>query len=183
MKRRWRKIGPKAMVVLSMLLAGCSSTSPESPGCQEPEDGEALVDLLYDQVQSERDKKGLPPLVLNDRLCAAAEQHACAMIDGGFFAHIDPETDSSPGQRAYEKGYAYLSIGENLAAGQQSVEEVVEQWMDSPGHQANILGPNWRATGIAVRAGGEYGMYWIQLFADPVDFGELEPLGVAAFSP
>ena len=63
--------------------------------------------------------------------------------------------------------YAFYAIGENLAAGQQTPAEVMKVWMDSPAHRDIILDPNWTEVGIAVRVGGEYEIYWVQLFGRP----------------
>jgi uncharacterized protein YkwD len=173
-------------IAVGLIVAGCSSTSSSlyvrtpdaeddektsttSLRCQIPDNEDELVIVLFERIQHERETEGLPPLVLDDTLSIVAEQYACKMVDDGFFDHVDPETQSSPGQRVTEAGYSFVSVGENLAAGQRTVEDVVEQWMESDGHRANILGVAWRETGIAVRTGGEYGVYWVQIFADPLD--------------
>jgi uncharacterized protein YkwD len=136
------------------------------------------VVVLFERIQTEREIEGLPPLVLNETLSAVAESYACKMADQGFFDHIDPETKSSPGQRVTEAGYEFISVGENLAAGQRSVDDVIEQWMDSEGHRANILGTAWRETGIGVRLGGDFGVYWVQVFADPLEMDEVAAHGL-----
>jgi uncharacterized protein YkwD len=170
--------------LLPLLLAGCSSTSPggsirpagddrdskggaESYECTSPANVDDLTAELVDQIQLERDREGLPPLAPDETLCSVAAEYACRMIEGDFFAHTDPQTQSTPGSRVTAGGYAFYAVGENLAAGQRTVAEVVEQWMESPAHRANILDETWRATGVAVRTGGEYGVYWIQVFTDP----------------
>jgi len=97
------------------------------------------------------------------------------MINGGFFSHVDPETGSSPGLRVLEAGYDFLTVGENLAAGQRTVDEVLQQWMSSQGHRDNILDATWRETGISVRMGGPHGVYWVQVFADPIELDAVPP--------
>jgi uncharacterized protein YkwD len=183
------------LLTLALAVVGCSSTStvqvrlPETDDdedkeittalhCQSPENEEHLVTVLFERIQTEREVEGLPPLVLNDTLNEVAETYACKMADEGFFDHIDPETKSSPGQRVTESGYEFISVGENLAAGQRSVDDVIEQWMASAGHRANILGTAWRETGIGVRLGGDFGVYWVQVFADPL---EMEEVGAHGF--
>jgi uncharacterized protein YkwD len=186
---------------MACFAVGCSSTvpgsyvrSPEEENdtalassgesqCVVPENVDGVVEYLADRIQAERDRAGLAPLLVNPTLNAVADEYACRMIDAGFFAHVDPATDASPGQRVLEAGYSFLTVGENLAAGQRTVDEVVQQWMDSEGHRENILGPNWRETGISVRLGGEYGVYWVQVFADPLKFGNTLPLPWAATAP
>jgi uncharacterized protein YkwD len=182
------------------LLAGCTSTAPadevqppppeeSSKGgvdmyqCQIPLNEDILKAHLFEQIQHERDQAGLPPLVEDETLCLVAEEHACEMIEGEFFAHIDPYTDSNPGQRVTISGYEFILVGENLAAGQRRVSDVVHQWMASESHRAIILGEAWRETGIAVRAGGEHYVSWVQIFADPVDFDEQDYDELLASTP
>jgi uncharacterized protein YkwD len=149
--------------------------------CLLPLNEDGLVDEIFDRIQMERDKFGLPPLVMDQTLCDVADEYACTMVEGGFFAHDDPSTGLGPGARVTASGYVFISIGENLAAGQRTPADVVAQWMESASHRDNILGPTWRETGIAVRMGGDYGVYWVQIFADPADFGE-PALADAAYS-
>jgi uncharacterized protein YkwD len=73
--------------------------------------------------------------------------------------------------------YLFYSIGENLAAGQQTPVEVMRVWLSSPSHREIILDPRWKEVGVAVRSGGEYGLYWVQEFADPAP---IEALTVAS---
>ncbi len=89
------------------------------------------------------------------------------MIEEGFFAH-ESEDGAGPGQRAINGGYVFLAIGENLAGGQSSPEQAMVDWMASTeGHRENILAHQWREIGIAVRTGGEFGVYWVQEFGNP----------------
>lgn len=90
------------------------------------------------------------------------------MIDGEFFAHTNPMTGEGPGERAVRAGYSFVSLGENLAAGQRTAEKALDDWMNSStGHRENILHPMWTEIGVAVRLGGEHGVYWVQEFGDP----------------
>lgn len=181
------------VALLAGVVVGCSSTAPGSyvrppdegddeahasaagSACVTPENVDGVVEYLAARIQAERDREGLAPLLLNPTLNAVADEYACRMISGEFFSHVDPETDSSPGQRVLEAGYDFLTVGENLAAGQRTVDEVLQQWMNSEGHRENILGANWHETGISVRMGGQYGVYWVQIFADPIQFGATPP--------
>jgi uncharacterized protein YkwD len=58
-------------------------------------------------------------------------------------------------------------IGENLAAGQTSPEQVVTQWMNSPGHRENMLQERFTEVGVGLREGGDYGLYWVLEFGYP----------------
>jgi uncharacterized protein YkwD len=111
-------------------------------------------------------------LQLDPLLSAVADAFACEMIEDGFLAHSNPVRKLSPGERLTTAGYIYYAMGENLAAGQTTAAEVVHDWLKSESHRDNILSPDWREVGIAVRHGGKYGWYWVQEFADPLHFTE-----------
>ena len=201
MRRRRTVSGLVGLGLLSLVAAGCSSTSSggsvlpasddrgtkepsETSQCAQPVNPDAVTAELVEQIQLERDREGLSALMLDETLCSVAAEYACRMIEGDFFAHVDPQTESTPGSRVTASGYEFYAVGENLAAGQETVTDVVQQWMESPTHRANILDDTWRATGIAVRTGGEYGVYWVQIFADPTAAGPGESSSaVAANAP
>jgi uncharacterized protein YkwD len=92
------------------------------------------------------------------------------MIEGDFFGHHDPDTGRGPADRALAGKYAFYSVGENLAAGQETAADVMKVWMKSPTHREIILDPAWKEVGIAIRGGGEYSLYWVMEFGDPADF-------------
>ena len=79
-----------------------------------------------------------PPLARNALLVCAARGHSLAMGEGDFFDHQNPITGTSAADRVVEVGYAYSAMGENIAAGYPTAQEVVAGWMESPGHCANI---------------------------------------------
>lgn len=118
-------------------------------------------------VNRERSQRGLVPLVRNPVLEDQATQYACEMIHDDFFAHENPASGSTLPDRADEFGYDYLVIGENLAAGQSSPQQTMQDWMNSPGHAANVLDVRFTEIGIGVRSGGEFGLYWVQEFGLP----------------
>ena len=152
-----------------------SSTTDE---CGIPASDEEMAERVVGLVNAERIKRGLAPIRLNLKLIEVAEGYACRHIeadfyellggpDGGGLAHVDPITGDGPGERALDGGYLFISLGENLAGGQRTPEEVVTDWMASSGHRQNILAPQWRETGVGVRSGGFFGVYWVQVFGDP----------------
>jgi len=165
----------------SLLLAGCPGTgdvgvagltvrgAPGEPGtCEKPSNADALTARVLDLVNIERQSRGLHPLTLNPILSEMADDYCCEMIECGFFSHQNPDEERGPGQRAINHGYVFLAIGENLACGQALPDQVVADWMSSTeGHRENILAHQWREIGIAVRTGGEYGVYWVQEFGNP----------------
>ncbi|MFE1290029.1 CAP domain-containing protein [Streptomyces sp. NPDC058751] len=114
-------------------------------------------------TNTERAAAGLPPLTADARLTAAAQAHSADMVARDFYAHTSPE-GGRPWDRAAAAGSAHRAVGENIACGQRSPAEVVQGWMDSPGHRANILKPDFTHLGIGLAGGGRAGTYWTQLF-------------------
>ena len=111
----------------------------------------------------ERANAGLPSLVWSVELARLAEAHCADMADRGFFAHVTPE-GVTPLDRARAAGIEFTGIAENIAAGQPDPSSVVQSWMNSPNHRANIMDPNLTELGIAYVRGGRYGIYWAQEF-------------------
>ena len=147
--------------------AASDTLTEEFPGCYEPAETAAWCEEVLRLVNEERLAEGEEALKHNDTLEAQAEQYACEMIYYGFFDHNNPETGSTLRDRADEFGYDYQVVGENLAGGQESPAEVVAAWMASEGHRENILEPRFVEIGVAVRAGGHYGLYWVLEFGLP----------------
>lgn len=108
------------------------------------------------------------PLAWNAQLGAAAEGHSRAMANQNFFDHKDRD-GRTPGDRAELAGYAGGRIGENIAAGQDSARKVVDGWLTSPGHCANLMNPAFRELGAAyaVDPKSDAGIYWTALFGAP----------------
>ncbi len=128
--------------------------------------GTSLAMSVVAATNRERAGHGLAPLTLERRLTAAAQAHGQDMVNRRFFAHDSPD-GRSVADRVLAAGYTYRVVAENIAAGQRTVEEVVDGWMNSPGHRANILSPDVRQIGIGFATGGEYGNMWVQVFGTP----------------
>ncbi|WP_320772952.1 CAP domain-containing protein [Streptomyces sp. CRN 30] len=118
---------------------------------------------VVERTNRERSAAGLPPLVSDPFLTAAAQAHSADMVARDFYAHTSPD-GGKPWDRALAAGSARGTIGENIACGQRSPADVVEGWMNSPGHRANILKPAFTHIGIGLAGGGRAGTYWTQLF-------------------
>ncbi|GGU23952.1 CAP domain-containing protein [Streptomyces coeruleorubidus] len=118
---------------------------------------------VTDLTNRERARAGLPPLAADPLLTAAAQAHSADMVARAFYSHTAPD-GSRPWDRAAAAGSTRRSIGENIACGQRSPAEVVEGWMNSPGHRANILKPGFTHLGVGFAGGGRAGTYWTQLF-------------------
>ncbi|MFE2297180.1 CAP domain-containing protein [Streptomyces sp. NPDC059445] len=114
-------------------------------------------------TNAERASAGLPPLAADVTLTAAAQAHSADMVARDFYAHTSPE-GGRPWDRAAAAGSTHRAVGENIACGQRSPAEVVQGWMDSPGHRANILKRDFTHIGIGLAGGGRAGTYWTQLF-------------------
>ena len=118
---------------------------------------------VFDLVNQIRAENGLEPFVYNETLAETARAHSQDMIDRNFFDHYNPD-GKSPFDRMEANGIRYSMAAENIAAGYPSPEEVVEGWMNSDGHRANILG-GCEELGVGLALGGSYGYYWTQCFA------------------
>ncbi|WP_280880153.1 CAP domain-containing protein [Streptomyces pseudovenezuelae] len=112
-------------------------------------------------VNAERAKVGCSPVAANSALSELAEAFSDAMAAEGFFDHTDP-SGATPWDRAAKLGIAGLG-GENIARGQADAAAVMEAWMNSPGHKANILNCDFKTLGVGVHL-GEGGPWWTQDF-------------------
>jgi uncharacterized protein YkwD len=124
-----------------------------------------VVASLVEAHNREREAEGLGPLKLDPKLTAAAKVHAQDMAEHETMSH-DGSDGSTPAQRVKRQKYYYLRTGENVAAGQEAVDEVVRAWMNSPDHRKNILG-DFTEMGAA-RVESEDGRpYWAVEFGTP----------------
>jgi uncharacterized protein YkwD len=124
---------------------------------------------LLDAVNRERASHRLAPLRASPILERAAQGHADDMLSRGYYGHASPEHTMVLG-RAREAGYVADSVGENIAKGQRSVEEVMEGWMASKEHRKNILNPMFTEAGFGIVLGrmpeGNE-VLWVQVFGRP----------------
>lgn len=114
-------------------------------------------------VNAERKKQGLSALTLSKELTSIANTKAKDMSVNRYFDHRSP-TYGTPFEMLQKFGVSYKSAGENIAAGQKTPEQVMESWMNSSGHRANILNKSYTELGVGFYAGGSYDTYWVQLF-------------------
>ena len=121
---------------------------------------------VVDLVNTARAQQGLAPLTVSSELTNAAESYADAMATDSFFAHQAPN-GSTFITRDEAAGYRDWSfLGENIAAGQTTPQQVVAAWLASPEHRANVLSAKATQIGVgqAYRVGSPYGYYWVQEF-------------------
>jgi uncharacterized protein YkwD len=112
--------------------------------------------------------RAAPALQLSAMLNRAALIHAQDMARNNHFEHEGTD-GSTPAERIARVGYRWRHVAENIAAGAPTAESVVDGWLKSPGHCANIMGAQYREMGIAfaLDAKSEAGIYWSQKFATP----------------
>ncbi|OPX83602.1 MAG: Cysteine-rich secretory protein family protein [Pelotomaculum sp. PtaB.Bin104] len=135
-------------------------TAPTAPTTGLTAEEQQMVDL----VNQERVKAGLQKLEVDLRLVKVARMKSQDMIDNNYFSHQSP-TYGSPFDMMKSQGITYSYAGENLA-GNQSVQAAHTALMNSSGHRANILNPNFNRLGIGIVQGGPYGMMFTQEFTD-----------------
>lgn len=112
-----------------------------------------LKSQVIEETNIQRELNGLPALKENAKLDEAALAKANDMFSSQYFEHVSP-SGVGPGELVQDHGYDYIVAGENLILGNFSSEkEVVDEWMNSPGHRANILNDRYLEIGVAVIKG------------------------------
>ena len=117
-------------------------------------------------VNQERANRGLAALTLDSELSRVARIKSQDMIDKQYFSHISP-TYGSPFEMMEAFGLRFSAAGENIAYGQQTAAEVMNAWMNSAGHRANILSETYTHIGIGVAKAANGTLYWTQMFMNP----------------
>ena len=111
-------------------------------------------------VNEIRAQNGLSALTYNWELSRVARYKSQDMVDNRYFSHTSP-TYGTPFQMIRSFGLSYRSAGENIAYGQRTPQAVVNAWMNSSGHRANILSSSYTQIGVGYVANGHY---WTQMF-------------------
>ncbi|MFE4455188.1 CAP domain-containing protein [Streptomyces sp. NPDC056796] len=134
------------------------STKAPAPASPAPASAQATVLSLVNQ---ERAKAGCSPVTVSASLTALAQDFSEDMAARDFFGHTDPD-GATPWDRAAAAGVQGLG-GENIARGQADAQAVMDAWMDSEGHRANILNCDYKTLGVGVHLGSG-GPWWTQDF-------------------
>ncbi|MER5349183.1 CAP domain-containing protein, partial [Kitasatospora sp. NPDC002551] len=144
-----------------------SATAPRPTATADPggSSNGSFAQQVVDLVNVRRAQAGCGPLIAEPRLTTAAQFHSDDMANRGFFDHASPEGRHAD-QRIEAAGYRWSTWGENIARGQKDPAAVMESWMNSPGHRANILNCSFKQIGVGVRTGSG-GPWWTQVFAAP----------------
>jgi uncharacterized protein YkwD len=143
----------------------------EAPAAGEAATTNARVLALVNEARTEKRRCGfrrfdaVPPLAPSAALQRAASAHAEDMARRGVMDHAGGD-GSTPADRATRAGYAWRTVGENVATGQSTPEQVVAEWLDSPRHCSNIMDAGFTEMGVAV-ASSATGVYWAQVFGAP----------------
>ena len=116
---------------------------------------------VFELTNVERAKHGVPPLQWDNKLGAAARAHSEDMARNNFMSHTG-SNGSNLGERVTRAGFNWSRVAENVAAGQQTPEAVINSWMNSPGHRTNILDPTLTHLGV-----GFVSNRWTQNFGTP----------------
>lgn len=126
----------------------------------------SLEDEVIRLTNVERTKRGLPPLAKNWELCRVARYKSEDMLSRGYFAHNSPAY-GSPFDMMESFGLRFTAAAENIAYGQRTPAEVMNAWMNSPGHRSNILSGNVSEIGVGVAKKSNGTLYWTQMFIRP----------------
>jgi len=132
----------------------------KAPTTNESQSVSNFEQQVVDLTNAERTKAGLKPLEIYAPLMKVAEAKSADMSKNNYFSHTSP-TYGSPFDQIKAAGISYKSAGENIAQGQRTPAEVVQAWMDSPGHRQNIMNANYTHIGVGYV---ENGNYWTQQF-------------------
>jgi len=118
---------------------------------------------VLDLVNKERAKAGVSQLSLDDKLSNVATIKSQDMIDKNYFDHTSP-TYGSPYEMMKQFGISYTIAGENIAAGQSTPQQVMNDWMNSSGHRGNILNSSYTKLGVGIAKDANGKLYWTQMF-------------------
>jgi len=163
-----------------------TSPSPQYSGCDGqivPAYNAEYEEQIIELVNQERTSRGLTPLVRSAGLTNAARYQATDMSQDNYFDHNT--MDRAGGELIFRcspwdriANYYSGANGENAAVGYYSPESVMNGWMNSGGHRANILDPDTRAIGVGFFQGEDYRPYWIQDFGTKIDSPITPTLGL-----
>lgn len=140
---------------------------------QPPARSPSVIEEIVTLTNDFRRQNGLAPVTLNPLLQTAAQNQSQNMALQDYFDHTSP-AGVTPGQRATAAGYRWSRVAENIGAGFTTASGVVQGWINSPGHRANLLDPKVTEIGVGYYflpndTGNEnWNYYWTQVFAAPL---------------
>ena len=140
---------------------GTQNPGTQNPGTSNPDSDQAYIQQVIDLVNQERAKAGLSPVTEAADLSASAAVRAQEITRS--FSHTRPD-GTYYNTVLNENGVSYMGSGENIAYGQATPAAVMNGWMNSQGHRANILNKNFTEIGVGYYENGSGVKYWVQLF-------------------
>ncbi len=167
-----------AVMVATLLAAACSvPTSPDgysapappagSPPAMVPSD---VMSEMFTLTNTERTRGGLTVLHANAQLNQAAQIHADQMVAAGRIDHVLPDARYPTMQdRLAAAGYRWRAAGENVASGHRNATHVLDAWMETAGHRANILNDTFTEIGVGYAVDGTGRPYYVQVFGRPME--------------
>ena len=175
-----RPLSAALLPILAATLLGCAASpddgeSAEGDAVLQQPNGDATAGTLdaeesafLDRINAYRAANGLKAVGACRTLSIASERHSADMRDREYFGHKSPE-GTLPPDRACKAGYnggcfGNSAVGENIAAGFPTAEEVIAAWKSSAGHDATMRSGTYRVIGIGRVEGGKYGTTWTTVF-------------------
>ena len=154
-------------IILIVALIGAGSVA-QAASCKQPANNAQLAAEAGRLMNARRVHAGLPALVIDPKLSAAATAHACDMAKRGYFSHQSP-LGSTHATRLKRAGCSPRISAENIAAGHTEPKHLVKRWMASKGHRRNILiGRGVDRYGVGLANSGKafsHGFVWVMLFS------------------
>ena len=126
-------------------------------------DVKTMENQVIKLVNQARVNAGLQPFTANWELSRVARYKSQDMANKGYFDHTSP-TYGSPFTMMQNFGIKFTAAGENIAMGQRTAQDVMNSWMNSPGHRANILNPSFNQIGVGLAKNSNGMCYWTQQF-------------------
>ncbi len=125
---------------------------------------DALASEVFDITNAWRVSHGLKALAWDDAAAKGGLYHSGDMAQKNYFAHTSPSGQTGMDRYKMYSQASWRAWGENIAAGQPTAFSVMDGWINSAGHRANLLSTNFNYLGVGVVRGGSYGIYWTQFF-------------------
>ncbi|HET9475651.1 MAG TPA: CAP domain-containing protein, partial [Steroidobacteraceae bacterium] len=164
---------PLIVALAAVALSSCATAGDAVVAHESSATVRARVVELVNVARSKARRCGserfpaAPPLIASRELNEAAANHARDMARRNYFEHQGAD-GSQPKDRVLRAGYRPRLTGENIALGPESAEEVVDGWLSSPGHCANIMDSRFQHIGVGLATGrGRGRIYWVQTFGAP----------------
>ena len=123
----------------------------------------SMTSQVVTLVNKERASNGLQSLASDSQLAKLAQMKAEDMAKNGYFSHTSP-TYGSAFDMMKKYGVSYKTAGENIAKGQKTAQSVMNGWMNSSGHRANILKSDYTKIGVGYAKASDGTTYWVQIF-------------------